>query len=197
MNYRNYEGKIVEKYGVELKGWPIGSGICNPGTLGGRPQLEKLLSALESGQCNWVVLSDDELEERKRHNQAREDCGEQVYCPHKSATRRTDPKGAKSAETIDDEEEEHDELTTKRSRNEDHNGDSDSDDEQEPSTKRARLDDDDSGGDSDSDKEQGSPDNTGNVTGDGDQDGAGNAATDATRVEDSAENNNTSDVPTA
>ena len=73
---------------------------------------------------------------------------------------------------------------------------SDSDDEQEPSTKRARLDDEDSGEDSGSDKEQGSPDNTGNVNGVDDQDGADNAATDATRFEDSTENN-TLDVPTA
>ena len=80
MNYRNYEGKIVEKYGVELKGWPTGNpGVCNPATLGGRPQLEKLLTALESGQCHWVVLTDDELEERKKRNQMREERGEQVY----------------------------------------------------------------------------------------------------------------------
>jgi len=82
MNYRNYEGKIVERYGVELKGWPTGtgkSGICNPAALGGRAQLEKLLAALESGRCHWVVLTEDELEERKEKNQAREERGEQVY----------------------------------------------------------------------------------------------------------------------
>ena len=58
MNYRNYEGKIVEKYGVQLKGWPSSkSGICNPATLGGRQQLEKLLAALESGQCCYYYYS--------------------------------------------------------------------------------------------------------------------------------------------
>ena len=139
MNYRNYEGKIVEKYGVELKGWPTSNpGICNPATFGGWPQLEKLLAALESGQCHWVVLTDDELEERKKHNQAREERGEQVYRPRKPANRGTsNPKGAKSAETIEDDEDGGEEPTTKRARNDDED-----EGEQEPATKRPRLDDD-------------------------------------------------------
>jgi hypothetical protein len=103
MNYRNYEGKIIEKYGVELIGWSSSkSGICNPATLGGRQQLEILLVALESGQCHWVVLTEDELEERKRRNRTREEHGEQVYRPHKSPKNHSNPKGAKSAETIED-----------------------------------------------------------------------------------------------
>ena len=106
MNYHNYEGKIVEKYGVELKGWPSSkSGVCNPATLGGCQQLEILLAALESGQCHWVVLTEDELEERKRLNWAQEERREQVYRPRKSANhKQSKPKGAKSAETIRDEE---------------------------------------------------------------------------------------------
>ena len=74
MNYHNYEGKIVEKYGVELKGWPANkSRIHNPAALSRRQQLEKLLATSELGQCHWVILSEDELEERKRHNQACEE----------------------------------------------------------------------------------------------------------------------------
>jgi hypothetical protein len=34
MNYDNYEMKIVEKYGVALKGWPTGQ-VRNPGKVGG------------------------------------------------------------------------------------------------------------------------------------------------------------------
>ena len=31
MNYRNYEGKIIEKYGVALTGWPKDiPQVCNP-----------------------------------------------------------------------------------------------------------------------------------------------------------------------
>lgn len=144
MNYRNYEGKIVEKYGVELKGWPSSkTGICNPASLGGRQQLEILLAALESGRCHWVVLSEDELEERKRLNQAREERGEQVYWPRKSANHHSNPRGAKSLETIDDDDDE--ELdgqatsTTKRNRN---NEEDDGDDgEQGVARKRSRTDD--------------------------------------------------------
>ena len=65
---------------VKLRGWPTGNpGVCNPATLGRCPQLEKLLAALESGQCRWVVLTDDKLEEGKKDNQQCEECGEQVY----------------------------------------------------------------------------------------------------------------------
>ena len=139
MYYCNYEGKIVEKYGVQLKGWPSSkSGICNPATLGGHQHLEKLLAALESGQCHWVVLSEDELEERKRYNQAHEERGKQVYQPRKSTNHQ---KAAKSAETIENEEDEEDEEdeetnepTSKRAR--DDNDESD----QEHSAKRSRID---------------------------------------------------------
>lgn len=141
MNYRNYEGKIVEKYGVKLKGWPT-NGISNPAAIGGRLQLQKLLAALESGQCHWVVLT-DELEERKQNNQAREDRGEQVYQPRKSANRHSNSKGTKSAETIEDDGEEDgdDEPTKKRARDCD-DEDEDDEDEQEPARKRTCIEED-------------------------------------------------------
>jgi hypothetical protein len=167
MNYRNYEGKIVEKYGVELKGWPNSKpGICNPAALGGRPQLEKLLAALESGDCHWVVLTDDELDERKEKNQEREKHGEQVYLPRKSANRPSNPKGHKSAETIsdsDDDDEEGEKTTNKRA----HTG-SDSD---ERPTKRNRIGDssDSDGESSDNDSSSDGVSDSGN--GDGEQDG--------------------------
>ena len=139
MNYRNYEGKIVEKYGVELKGWPSSkSGICNPATLGGRQQLEILLAALESGRCHWVVLSEDELAERKKQNQAREERGEQVYRPRKSANHHSNPKNAKSAETINEEDLD-DQTPTKRVRNNDE--DDEDEGEQGHARKRFRTDD--------------------------------------------------------
>jgi hypothetical protein len=71
MNYCNYEGKIMEKYSVALKGWPTGiPGVHNPSAVGSWPMVEKLLSTLESSQCHWVVLTEDELEARKKDNQA-------------------------------------------------------------------------------------------------------------------------------
>ena len=127
MNYRNYEGKIVEKYGVKLNGWPTSKpGVCNPASLGGRLQLEKLLVALESRRCHWVVLTDDELEERKKQNQVHEERGEQVYRPCKSANQHRTSKGAKSAETIEDSEDEdsmeHEPVTKAHTDNEDIDG---------------------------------------------------------------------------
>ena len=184
MNYHNYEGKIVEKYGVELKGWPSSkSGVCNPATLGGCQQLEILLAALESGQCHWVVLTEDELEERKRLNRAREERGEQVYWPRKSANhKQSKPKGAKSAETIRDEEtdEEDDHLhqaATKRA----HNNDEDEDMQEHP-TKRSRTD----GEDSDNGDDQAA--NADNMAIGDDQDNADNTAISLSDVQDNADN---------
>ena len=102
MNYRNYKGKIVEKYGIALTGWPTDiPQVCNPSAVGGRPLLEKLVRALESGRCQWVSLTDDELDARKKENHAREKHGEMVYRPRKSTVqcqRRTE----KSSKTVDD-----------------------------------------------------------------------------------------------
>jgi hypothetical protein len=107
MNYRNYEGKIVEKYGVALTGWPITiPQVCNPSKIGTRPLLEKLLDALESGLCQWIVLTKDEVNVRRKANQAREDRGEVVYKPRKSVARAGTKASKKSQETIDNEEEE-------------------------------------------------------------------------------------------
>ena len=63
-----------------------------------------------------------------------EEHGEQVYRPHKSANHHGNFKGPKSAETIEESEEEGDnEPTTKQACND--NEDSD-EDEQEPATKQ-------------------------------------------------------------
>ena len=97
MNYCNYEGKIMKKYGVALKGWPTGNpGVCNPSAVGSQPMLEKLLSTLKSSQCCWVVLTEDELEARKKDNQAGDDHGEQIYKPHKSTKLPCTTKAVKS-----------------------------------------------------------------------------------------------------
>ncbi|KAI0245902.1 hypothetical protein BJV78DRAFT_1158297 [Lactifluus subvellereus] len=96
MNYHNYQLKIVEKYGIELQGWPTSiCEVCNPSNVGTQAHLDQLSRVLESGACGWVVLSKEELLERKKKNQ--------VYRPHKSS-RKSGPS-KKSAETIDDDEE--------------------------------------------------------------------------------------------
>ena len=131
MNYHNYEGKIMEKYSVALKGWPAGiPGVCNPSAVGSRPIIEKLLSALESSQCHWVVLTEDELEARKKDNQVREDRGEQIYKPCKSIKRPCTTKATKSAEIVDDSDKDDDDGSAyakcPRSNIDTDNGDSES-----------------------------------------------------------------------
>ena len=107
MNYHNYEGKIMEKYGVALNGCPTGfPGVCNPSMVGSQPMLEKLLSTLESSQCHWVLLTGDELEARKKDNQARD---EHVYKPRKSTKRSRTAQATKSSATVDDSDEDKDE----------------------------------------------------------------------------------------
>jgi hypothetical protein len=102
MNYRNYEGKIVEKYGVALIGWPTAiPQVCNPSNVGTRLLLEKLLDALESGQCHWIALTGDQVDARKKANQAREDRGEVIYKPRKSVARAGATASKKSREIVE------------------------------------------------------------------------------------------------
>jgi len=61
MNYTNYEGKIVERFGVALVGWPCKRPVCNPNRVGGRLEVSKLDFALQSKGCKWVRLTDEEL----------------------------------------------------------------------------------------------------------------------------------------
>ncbi len=105
MNYDNYEAKIVERYGVALVGFPCK--LTNPANLG-RIDLEKVINTLNAGTCYWTKLSKSELEARVKVNQARQAAGEKIYKARKVAPRkqRGNPK---SAETINEEEEEQEE----------------------------------------------------------------------------------------
>jgi hypothetical protein len=80
MNYKNYERMIVEKYGVELSGWPICGRICNPGTLSSVNTVI-LKAALANGQCKWIILTEEEADARVQSNQERAESGESVYGP--------------------------------------------------------------------------------------------------------------------
>jgi len=60
MNYSNYKQKIVEKYGIELTGWPIHGDICNPGKLNTDDNII-LLKALVDGKCKWRKLRQVEV----------------------------------------------------------------------------------------------------------------------------------------
>ncbi|KAI0057697.1 hypothetical protein BV25DRAFT_1841438 [Artomyces pyxidatus] len=53
INYSNYEGKIVERYGVDLTPWPLEGRIRNPGELK-RAEVNRLWTALSGGHCRWA-----------------------------------------------------------------------------------------------------------------------------------------------
>ncbi len=99
MNYDNYEAKIVEKYGVELVGWPCAK-MANPGSIGS-DNVFKLLAALEGPDtrtCYWKRLTPAQLDARKQRNAERVRNGETVYKPRKKVVRKKNT--AKSAETV-------------------------------------------------------------------------------------------------
>jgi hypothetical protein len=98
MNYDNYELKIVERHGVALEGWPSGR-VQNPGKVGGRRDIMRLFDALSSGSCHWVVLTEQQIDKRKKHNQEREDRGETVYKARRAHTKKT--KDFKSPAVVD------------------------------------------------------------------------------------------------
>jgi hypothetical protein len=110
MNYNNYEGQIVENFGIELVNFPGGT-VVQPGTLP-HAQLQQLIVALEhpveADHCRWVTLSPMALQKRIKDNQARQARGEQVYKRRKCGTGRkksTKSSSAKSSEFVEDEEE--------------------------------------------------------------------------------------------
>jgi len=95
MNYKNYKQKIVEPYGVELIGWPNDLlPIRNPGQLGGRNRVQKLLVALSTKVCYWKKLSEEDRQRRIVHNTERHAQGEQVYKPRKKRTLQSEKSSA-------------------------------------------------------------------------------------------------------
>ena len=89
MNYDNYEAKIVERYGVELRGWPLAGSICNPGAIGPLQDLSQLQLALSQKICRWEILTEEEVQERRVLNAERVARGEQVYKARKTPSNRT------------------------------------------------------------------------------------------------------------
>lgn len=99
MNYNNYEGKIVETYGVALENFP--GTIRNPGNIGRREDLINLHDLLLKGTCSWTKLTSDELVERIAKNKERQANGEPIY---KTRKRQEKTPIAKSAEIVEDTE---------------------------------------------------------------------------------------------
>ncbi|KAF8125559.1 hypothetical protein EV363DRAFT_1402329 [Boletus edulis] len=71
MNYTNCELHIIKCHGIALIGWPIG----------GRQEVEKLLSALQEEMCKCVKFTDKQLATQIAQNKAQQAAGKKVYCP--------------------------------------------------------------------------------------------------------------------
>ena len=80
----------------------------NPGKVGGTAEVKMLLKALENGSCKWERLTEEALQQRIQDNMARQASGEQVYKGRKVARR----KGIKSAKTLEDADEDADEVSS-------------------------------------------------------------------------------------
>ncbi len=80
MNYVHYEHDIIEKLGVVLAGWPLGSSICNPGALISDNALV-LRNALANKMCKWIRLTAQQLEDQKASNMQHAANGEDIYGP--------------------------------------------------------------------------------------------------------------------
>ena len=60
MQYVNYEEAIIQWYGIELKGWTYDN-FVNPSELStSLPSLQKLLNAINTGDCKFVKLTAEE-----------------------------------------------------------------------------------------------------------------------------------------
>jgi hypothetical protein len=55
MNYVNYETAIVEKYKVDLVGWPATIKFANPSAIGTVDDIRALRNALKTGECKWII----------------------------------------------------------------------------------------------------------------------------------------------
>lgn len=94
MNYVNYEGKIVQEFGVELQGWPCDGEVMAPRGLD-RPNLDALCDALVEGKCRWVILTPNAVKARARANQQRAAAGEAMYVARSAPKKTKEAKKAK------------------------------------------------------------------------------------------------------
>lgn len=62
MYYQNFDTKITEKYGIIIKGWPLGQ-FCCPSDVKSRVELEVLFNAWKSGTAHFYKLSQQEYDE--------------------------------------------------------------------------------------------------------------------------------------
>ncbi len=97
---------------IALTGWPLGSSICNPGTLTSDDALV-LRNTLANKTCKWVRLTAQQLEDWKASNMQCAANGEDIYGPpQKKRARKTGPADSEQNGEGDDGEMEVDGATT-------------------------------------------------------------------------------------
>ena len=74
MKYANYDA-FVMKWGIKLVGWTEAMGVCPIEQLNTVPQLQHLLTALNTGTCHWEQLSAEDWAICKAQYKARVDAG--------------------------------------------------------------------------------------------------------------------------
>lgn len=109
MQYTNYE-VLVCKLGVELIGWTEPK-IDNPGKLMTALSLNRLLNALQTGDCHWSKLTETAWAERVASRDAKMLAGkgkQRATCSDKGISKKrkrgNDNGEFKSAETVADTE---------------------------------------------------------------------------------------------
>ncbi|KAG6888716.1 hypothetical protein C0992_007675 [Termitomyces sp. T32_za158] len=66
MNYLNYDTAIIEKYHVNLAGWPSRIPFGSPSNISTVDDIRLLRSALRDGDCKWRFLTAEEQREHDR-----------------------------------------------------------------------------------------------------------------------------------
>jgi hypothetical protein len=55
MSYVKYDHDIVDKYKVELLGWPTSIKFANPSEIGTVDKIQRLCQVLKVSECKWVI----------------------------------------------------------------------------------------------------------------------------------------------
>ena len=109
MKYADYESLVVA-HGVELVGWTEGTGVCPIERINTAPQLRRLLTALNTGECHWKQLTEDSWATRKAAHKAHMDAGlGRQRAPRKDKGTSRKGKQPLSSETVDSDSSESDE----------------------------------------------------------------------------------------
>lgn len=97
MAYKNFEQDIVQRYSINLLGWPAGLKFTNPSDLSDSlPPLQALVDALNDDSCKFVQLSATELKARRERTAADIQAGTAIAHARKQRRDAGIPRGPRS-----------------------------------------------------------------------------------------------------